>query len=158
MSKYTVIRDTSEKENHGWWFPPDDRCMGTIRSSLDTGDYTLLGYENTFTIERKRTTGEVAINIYEKRFIAELERLTQFKHPFIIMEFSMNDVFSFPLNSGIPKNRWKYLKTESKALLKHIMDYQVKYGIPIIFAGDFGEEVATSLFKRITEHVETNNP
>lgn len=152
---YTVIRDTSEKENFGWWFDADDRCAGTVKASLDTGDYTIQGYESIFTIERKANTAEIAQNIYEKRFVAELERMLDFKHPFFVMEFTMDDIMRFPVNSGIPRHLWSKLKTTPAKLLKDLTTYQVKYGVPIIFAGEFGPEVATSLFKRILEHAET---
>jgi hypothetical protein len=149
---YTVIRDTREKEDFGWWFEIDEKCAGTVKGSLDTGDYTIQGYESVFSIERKANTGEVAQNIYEKRFIKELERLRDMRHPYIIMEFEIGDILRFPVNSGIPKKFWGRLKTTPQKLLKDLMTYQVKYGVPIIYAGSFGSDVATSLFKRIVEH------
>ena len=50
LPTYTVIRDTREQEGHGWTFnahtpehrPP--RCDGMTVDTLQTGDYSLVGY------------------------------------------------------------------------------------------------------------------
>ena len=151
--KYTVIRDTKEKENFGWWFDKGDRCEGTVRRKLRTGDYSLEGYEKLFTIERKASTAEVALNIWEKRFEKELVRMREFQYAFMIFEFNFEDIMTFPVNSGIPRNKWDQIRTTPQSLLMQLTAFQVKYGVPIIYAGKYGADVASSLFKRIIENV-----
>src|ERR1022692_1606102 len=102
--KYTVIRDTREQK--GWDFFEDDYCDGMIEKKLDSGDYSILGLENVFCIEKKRNTAELAKNIFEKRFFAELQRLEKFDYSFLILEFNLIDVLNFPFGSGIPQNKW----------------------------------------------------
>src|SRR6185312_8933976 len=102
---YEVIRDT--REQLGWTFAKHSPCLGTVSGTLKTGDYTLKGLEETFVIERKRNTAEVAANVAQDRFWRELERLESFALPFIVCEFSLADVLSFPENSGIPEFKWK---------------------------------------------------
>lgn len=58
-AKFKVIRDTREKVGY-WDFVPDDRCSGTIEKAVQTGDYTLVGYEDVLCIERKRNTRRVS--------------------------------------------------------------------------------------------------
>lgn len=147
VNKFTVIRDTQEQK--GWQFKKSKFCTGTIQQKLPTGDYTLQGYEDVFIIERKGTTAEVAKNINEARFERELERLEQFQYPFMLLEFNMEDVISFPKNSGIPFYLWKKLRVTSSFLLRKLLEYQFLYKTRIIFCGNEGPEVAKSIFKRI---------
>ena len=125
--------------------------MGTIDRGLPTGDYTLDGFETRFVIERKATTGEISQNIYEARFKRELERLQDFEHPFIIMEFTIDDILKFPLDSGIPAYLWKKIRTTPSLLLAKIMELQLTYRTKFVFAGGNGKRVAACLLKRMTE-------
>ena len=85
-SKVHVIRDTREqKTGNGWWFPESSLCAGTVVQTLKSGDYTLEGFEETFVIERKSGTAEIAQNINEGRFVRELERLEEFRFPFLLV-------------------------------------------------------------------------
>ena len=89
---YTVIRDTRERE--GYHFSKFDKCQGMVVRKLDTGDYTLLGLEDKICIERKGCVEEVAINFGKKKkqFLAEIERMKEFPHKFILLEFSLEDL------------------------------------------------------------------
>lgn len=151
--KYEVVRDNREKPGHGWTFPPDEHfCHGTIEGTLKTGDYTLVGFEDILSVERKRNTSEWASNVFDKRFDRELQRLNLFKYAFIILEFTMDDLMSFPENSGIPRGMWARLRTTSALLLKKTIEISFKYpNVKIIFAGDKGRFFVSSLFKRVTE-------
>lgn len=133
-NKFTVVRDTREKDAFGYWFPEDDQCDGTIEKKLDTGDYSLLGYENLICIERKRTTGELAGNVTEARFERELERMASFKYRFVVCEFSLEDVRYFPQGSGIPKDKWPKLRVTAKFLMRRIVDIQMA-NIGVVFLG-----------------------
>jgi len=160
MKRYKVKVDTQEKVDF-WMFSPSNRCSGSIRTHLPTGDYTLEGYEKKFVIERKANTGEFATNINEKRFKKELERLQKFDYPHIICEFTWDDVYSFPKNSGIPqylwkdgeivRNLWNNLKVTSHYIAKAIAQIQLKYGVHVHLCGDHGKMLASNLFKRVME-------
>jgi hypothetical protein len=149
--KYTVIRDDQEKANF-WDFVPSQFCAGTISQRLPTGDYTLRGYENLLTIERKASTGEVYKNIFEARFDRELVRLDEFKYPFMVFEFTLEDLYLFPWNSGIPKYLWPKLKAKNHFMVKTITEYQIQYKVKVIFAGKRGKDIASSIFKRVIEY------
>ncbi len=149
--EYTVLRDTREQVGHGWIFPARSPCLGTEKATLNTGDYTLKGYEDIFIIERKGGCGEVAKNIIQQRFIKELERLESFQAAFIVFEFEMEDVITFPANSGIPKVAWPKLKITPQFFMKQLNEYNLEFKTKIIFAGSKGKEFASSLFKRVCE-------
>jgi hypothetical protein len=152
---YTVVRDTREKEGHGWMFSPCDWCNGTVIEALPTGDYTLKGLENIFVIERKANTSEFSRNILEARFIKELERLQEFEFPYVVLEFNMDDILNFPENSGIPKMYWKSLaKISPRLILAKLMEFQLKYKTKFILAGSGnGHRIASCLMKRMVELV-----
>jgi hypothetical protein len=147
QNKYTIIRDTREKEGFGWNFPANDLFEKSITKKLDSGDYSLLGYEDKISIERKKNTSEIAKNIFEPRFEKELIRLQDYSHSYIICEFTFNDLLTFPVNSGIPKNMWYKVKMTSKFLQSTISRYMVQYNTKIIFAGLYGKECAEQLFR-----------
>lgn len=159
QAKYEVIRDTREQENMGWTFDKSPSCSGTTIQKLDTGDYTLQGYEDIVIIERKRSTSELATNLNEARFVRELERLEAFPLPFIVCEFTLDDVFAFPENSGIPRDRWPKLKVTPQFLLRRINELVVKFKTRFIFAGnaEHAKAYVSSLFKRVVEHVKIGN-
>lgn len=144
-----MIKDTREQK--GWLFEETDNCNGTIIQGLKTGDYTLCGLEDVLSIERKGTTGEFVKNINEHRFEQELKRLEGYKHPFIILEFDIEDIMRFPLNSGIPKHLWPKLRISKWYILKRMMELQVNYKTKMILAGKYGRETAASIFKRMAE-------
>lgn len=150
---YVVIRDTREKENRGWVFSSSNKLqVETVDRSLKTGDYTIEGLEKVLCVERKATTAEIAKNISEKRFQKALDRMAAFKYRFIICEFDFDDVMSFPVNSGIPKSKWSELKVKNYYIKRCLFEYAVARNIHVIFAGQYGREVAMTIFKRVIEN------
>lgn len=148
--KYTVIRDSREQKNY-WTFEENNVCAGTIVEKLNTGDYSISGLENIFSLERKYSSGELAKNITEKRFERELERMDKFEHSFLVLEFTLEDVLQFPFGSTIPRSRWKDLKVSSNFILKRILEIETSHKVKIIFAGKNGKLIAERIFSRIIE-------
>lgn len=144
-NKYVVVKDTREQD--GWYFPEDEYCAGMIHKGLHTADYTLFGLENLLCIERKGSTGEFAHNLTEKRFFNELERMDNFAHSFLILEFDFNDILLFPARSGIPKPKWNRLKMSSKFILRKLTEIDLNYKTKIIFAPHNAIERASLIFK-----------
>ena len=149
MGKFTVIQDT--KEQKGWTFEENAYCEGMVRENLPTGDYTIKDFEKIFVIERKADTGEFARNITEGRFERELVRMEDFQLPFMVLEFTMNDILCFPHGSGIPKQVWPKLRITGRFMLKRLLDFETIYKTKIILAGRHGKDVAFSLFLRVLE-------
>ena len=149
-NKYTVIRDTREQAFY-WEFEPSEKCVGTVVANLKTGDYTIDGMQDIFTIERKFSTGEFSGNISEDRFERELERMDKLKHAFLIFEFTLNDIYNFPSNSTIPSNKWHLLRVTPNYILKRLIEIETNHKCKIIFAGNKGSEIAGTIFKRMEE-------
>lgn len=154
-SKYpdvTILIDT--REQTPWSFAN----YSTAKQKLDTGDYTIEGFEDLLALERKKTVGEIANNITEKRFPDVLDRLASFKYPFMLLEFDMSKVLNFPIGSELPERVWSKIKISPNFLVKNILDWQLKYGINVLFCDNASNaiNIAEYIFKRVY-YLELNN-
>lgn len=144
--KINIIRDSREKPSNGWFF--NDEQFTTTIGTLKTADYTVEGLEDQFVIERKASPAEFAVNIFEARFERELERLDAFESAYILLEFTFEDILSFPVNSGIPRNKWKYIKTTPRLFLRKLQDMiEAHPTIHFMLVGNKGAKVARKLMK-----------
>lgn len=147
-----VIIDTREKQQ---LFFSDE--FVTHSEALKTGDYSIKGFESVFAIERKASTAEIANNLFEDRFYDELQRLMLMPYKFLLCEFTLRDVLSFPINSGIPKWRWKKLRLTGNFIHKKLVEIQVDYGIHVVYAGDHAAEAAETIIKKIYKDLHGTN-
>lgn len=154
---YTVVRDTREKPGEGWSWRKSVYCDCTITEKLDSGDYSLKGYEHMLAIERKGSIAEWAQNINQERFIRELARLEDITYSFILLEFTMTDIMNYPIGSTIPKYLWKSLKFRGSYVLMKTIEFQMGYKTKIILCGGSGKEVASSIFKRTIGIIENGS-
>ena len=149
-NKFKVTRDSREQK--GWIFSENDKCLGTEISKLDTGDYTIKGMEDFFVIERKSNVSELASNLFQKRFHDELLRLDKFPHAYLILEFQLVDIINYPQSSNIPKHLWKNIKINGQQFLKLFNELQLNHpNLKIVFAGNCGKQFVMSLFKRMKD-------
>lgn len=152
MAKLTVIKDTREKS--GWQFRETETCGGLLVQKLDTGDYSLVGLEDRFVVERKGAISEFATNLVDDRFHRELARLAEFPHPFIFLEFYMFNLLEFPVGANIPRNMIGKIKLNGKVLCKKLTEINLKYPhIQVVFCGDTvaAQTYFWSLSKRLYE-------
>ena len=122
----------------------------TISKYLETGDYTLEGFEHEFAIDRK-----TQIDFYSsiggdsERFRKELERLSTFKRKFIIVESSFEKVIKDAHPKGInfksksfSPEKIKQLHVQGKtgmgrnAIKGIIAQIELFYGVSVFFAGN----------------------
>ena len=156
---FTVLRDTSEKEGRGWWFEPTEACAGTVERNLYTADYSIEGYYDNklFVVERKGSVAEFVANISQKEkwhdFKDELQRLEEFRFPYVICEFPFSLLETYPVGSNIPKRLWPIIRVKPDFIVRRFLEIQMKFKTRFLFADGGGERVAMSLFKRIVERV-----
>lgn len=153
---FTIIVDTREQ------MPGEFGFHVTSKRKLDTGDYSIQGMESIFTIERKMSVSEIANNITENRFKDVLERLSKIPHAYIIMEFDIEDIYTFPVGSDVPKKMWDKLRIKGNYIMKVLLEASINHNIHLLFCGDAdnAERTAISLIKRIYEKYgkqQTNN-
>ena len=152
LPNYTVIRDTREQDGYGWTFsthlssrrPP--RCDGMIVDTLQTGDYSIVGYTDIVSIERKFAFSELWGNYSSKKrpaFEKEMDRMSSIKHAYILIESSMNsDILELSppqFTKGVP----------GKSLIRWLMSLSVKYGVHIIPVGNCGRRIAQMIFEEV---------
>lgn len=148
---YRIIRDTREKENNGWFFEETAHCEGTITKKLDSADYSIDGYENEISIERKGSVSEFAQNLIQERFEKELIRLEDIKHSFVILEFTLDEMMRYPNLPDIPKHIQNKIQIRGPFLLKRFNELNIKYKTKFLFAGTKGHNIAQDLLKRFYE-------
>lgn len=107
-------------------------------TKVQTGDYAVKGYENLLCCERKASTCELSINFGKKwkTFAKELERMREIEHRYIICEFPLSHIYTFPSASLIPKNQWSGLKITSAFISKRIEEISGNFDVTFIFSED----------------------
>lgn len=154
-SPYTVVRDSREKDGHGWQFEASNACLGTVVTPLKTGDYSLAGYEHVFAVERKGTVAEFVQNITNTAkwalFKAELERLEAMPMGFVVLEFGMEAVTQYPRGAGLPWAVIRRLRVGPGFCLKRFLEIEASFRTKLLLAGGCGKEVFSSLCKRVVE-------
>jgi len=144
-----IIIDTREQQP--WLFVT--KSANIISRKLDTGDYSIDGWEDKFCIERKKSVSELAKNIVEDRFERELERMSEFLYPFILLEFDYNDIAMYPEGSNLPKRVKSKIRIKEPFIKKRLCEIQIKYNIHIIFCTNvvYAENIAYGLMKQIND-------
>jgi hypothetical protein len=142
-----ILIDT--REQTPWSFTRNEWPDGFEVIGLKTGDYTLKGFENVFTIDRKGSAGEVANNLVQDRFERELERMEEFAHPFIICDFPLRDLLAYPNIPSVPQYLRRKIKLKGPFLISVLERFWLQYKAKWIFAekGD-GAARAIGLMKR----------
>lgn len=153
----TVVRDTAEKAGFGWSFAACDWCAGTVPGNLPTADYALRGpgLDGRVLLERKRSTAELAMNVFEARFPDVLARMAdECDYPFVVCEFPFARIADFPAGSGIPRGRHRSVRVTPHLLLKRVVELQLDF--PTVRwqwcdNAAWAQAFARSVFKRLVE-------
>ena len=149
-NKFKVIIDTREQQP--WEF---ERCA-TASRKLDTGDYSVEGLEDILCIERKKSVSEIANNVTEKRFKDVIDRMTKYKHAFLILEFDLEDIYRYPIGSNVPKHMWDKIKISPGFIIKNLLELKILDNIKVLFCGDPSNatKIALALMKKVYEIAE----
>lgn len=152
---FNIIIDTREQKP--WDFANAD--VVTTRKKVEIGDYTIEGLENRLCIERKRNVSEFIFNFTEDRFHRLIKKIQAFEWKYILLEFSIDDVMLYPINSGIPDRQLHKVKLKGDFLLKCISKLQVYYDIHVLFCGDADNAkiMALNIMKQVIEKVKEND-
>ena len=152
-NEYKIVRDTREQE--GYYFKPFGACTGMVNEKLDTGDYAILGLEDKCCVERKGSVEELALNLGQgkDRFYREIERMEEFPHKFIILEFTVDELLKFPEKSRVPVKNQAAVKVTGRYMLKCLIEMQLYNNVNVLFCTDKYNAflVVSSILKRINE-------
>lgn len=130
-----VIIDT--RENKPWDFNiklPSNLSLGTLSQKLNAGDYSLIGYSDpaidktTLIIERKNSLEEFLGNIGKNydRFVRELELLSAYTYPLIIIEDDLRSAYARFQKSA-------YFNLPPEYVIKRINEFYFDYGVTTLF-------------------------
>ncbi len=127
----TAVIDTREQ------LPFTLEPLKTVRGSLATGDYSVLGLEHLIAMERKSLPDLIAcVGVERERFDKEIKRLAAYESKAIIVEASWKE---------FEAGGWRSRVTPSAAM-GSVLGW-VAGGIPIIFPGN--RETADTVMARL---------
>lgn len=122
------------------------RDVETRIATLGTGDYSVIGFENRYGIERKSLDDLVncLMGSNRDRFEAELARARNHEMFAVVVEAAFTD-----LTSGTYRSRMN-----PHAAAQSVIAFQVRYKIPFLFAGHrkAAEYMTYSILKKATDH------
>lgn len=117
--------------------------------ALDTGDYSLEGYEDQIAIERKTRNDMLGcIGQERERFTRELERLSDFDLAVIILECNFEDMLNLP--------DWSEL--QQAHVFGSILSWIPKYDVVFFFAGDrrTGQRATKKILEKFQKYEREN--
>lgn len=132
---------TDSREQRPWEFNPTDfRCT---KKKLDSGDYSLAGFEREISVERKSLGDLVGTVIGDWiRFRKELNRLSGYEFAAIVVEADVTDLWEKRYESDAdPASVWGKCNS---CLIDH--------GIPVLWWGSrkYCQPAAERLFKLLS--------
>jgi len=138
-NKFTIIRDSREKTGCGWKFNASANCEGMVIKKLDTGDYSLEGYEDLIMIERK-TIPDLwgSLGQWRKRFMKEMDRALEYPIRYLVIEGTVSDI-----NRG-----FRYSKLSAEYIFASLISLEVKYGIHVVFTNK-REDIARTYVRKL---------
>lgn len=142
----TIICDTREQNSlsfHGF------RGVKTVRSGLKTGDYSIEGYEDRITFERKSVQDLVGTLCQgRERFERELDRMRAFEERYLLIEHSPSILFSYCMKHGWIK--------KFDMIIQSLHSFQHRYGIQVRFCKD-REYMADYIVKKARGFLNANS-
>ncbi len=122
-SNLSIVVDTREQEPYSF----DSQGVTVVRKALPAGDYSLVGSETTFAIERKSLADFVTSLIHDRaRFLRELRLLATYDFASIVVEGSLEDLVAHRYRSG----------ASPLAILGTAYSIIIDFGVPIFFCCD----------------------
>jgi len=121
-----VVVDT--REQSPWTF--EGQSIETVRSKLDTGDYSVEGLTNRVTIERKSLADWTGTVLRDRaRFYRELERMRAFDFRCVIIEVGVREIMEGNYRSA----------ANPAAILGFVAEVSVGQAVPVYLAGSRAE-------------------
>lgn len=128
----TIVVDTREKKPYSFY------GRDVVRKKMDTGDYSIEGYEDTFAIERKSLDDYLRSITHEReRFEAEVQRGSAMEEFEVVIEASEEEV-----RQG---NYYRDIPPLSAINTATAWSREDRYNVPFHWAGDRAKAKALSL-------------
>lgn len=139
---FTIVIDTREQTPFhfdGW---------PTQRGTLKTGDYSIVGLEDSAAIERKSLQDLIGcIGGERDRFKRELERLMAYSCRAVVIEANMDAIYRQQYRGTIHPN----------AVIGSIASWTTRYQVPFIFAGCYGASWTLAQLSNHFDHLQESH-
>ena len=114
----TIITDTREQD------PLTFANLPTERRTLTTGDYSVLGFERDFCIERKSVADLVQSATFEReRFERELVRMRGYSFRRLLIVGTLADIEAHRYRS----------QTNPKSVIASVTAFEIRYQLPVCY-------------------------
>jgi ERCC4-type nuclease len=128
----TIITDSREKNPY--------KFKDSIVRKLDTGDYSIQGFEYQVCVERKtKADAYGTIGNGRSRFIRELQRMSELEYSAIVIESSLSSFLEPP----------PFSQMNPKSAIMSLITWSIRYGVHVYFADN--RELGMKLTKSILE-------
>lgn len=119
------------------------RGVSSVRGTLKTGDYSIQGYEDQITFERKSVQDLVGTLISgHSRFLREMERMRSFKAKYILVEHTPDILYNYCAKHG-----WQ---RKFNTIIQSLLAYACHYQCRVRFCKD-REDMAEYIVKKARE-------
>jgi ERCC4-type nuclease len=138
VPKPTVLIDTRERLPYQLNYP--NWLAGTASTALKTGDYSIAGYEDRISLERKTLQDMVGSLMQgRERFLREMDRLSLFRHKCVLIEATRGQVKT-------PYHFAEQVQAHPNGIIGSLDAIATKYGIQIVYGDnrELSEEFAAS--------------
>ncbi len=146
----TFLIDTREQQP----FEFDLETVDVKRRALTAGDYSLDGFADQVTIERKSLPDYVQSVIKQRdRFMKEVNKLSAIPHSCIVVEGDLSDIMGKRYRSGAHPN----------SVLGATLSLMIDHRIPVCFCSDrqlartFTEMFLKRVYRKLTSDTEEEN-
>lgn len=121
MSGFTIVIDSREQ------LPYRFEGYETVVEKLETGDYSVVGFENVFAVERKSLSDFLKSITWErKRFKKEIERGDDLLGFVVVIESSVQDILN-----------WNYKrKVHPNSVMGTVNNWEEYHSVEFEWAGD----------------------
>ena len=140
MTNLRIIIDT--RETHAYTFASINPQPVKIYKGLETGDYSLEGFESEITIERK-TLADLfgSTGTGRERFEREFIRMKNFDYAAVVIEAGLDDIFINPP---------EHSSMSRKSVFRTLISWSIRYGVKIWPCPDrnFAERLTYLILKR----------
>lgn len=130
---FVIAIDTREQKPYKFDHP-------SVVTSLKTGDYSIVGFENKICVERKsKQDAYGTIGNGRARFERELKRMVWFDYAAIVIECSLKNFLTPPVYSALHPN----------SAINSLVSWSIRYGVHVFFCHN--RRYASALTFRILE-------
>ena len=121
---FTLIIDTREQLP---LFDSRPKGLNIIHKSLKDGDYSILGFEDKFTIERKMPSDFYTyLGQDRKKTISKMKRFKEFSYVALVIEDSEDDIYF--------GNQFTSLTPDQ--IRAALVSFRIRYGVHVYFNND----------------------